>query len=163
MGRCEHQARLLEWERVSCTPLEHIGTLPAGFSMNILKFHALELMFGVVVGRPPSPLSVLLLRGESSPIIAPHGTWTSNPTPPYLSFTSSLVFTDTAATSLTLSPTNHTGRRRKQREAAKGKSTMCYEVTCRGCGNATFGGCGRHVAAVRLRGHLFQEINLNIL
>jgi hypothetical protein len=36
---------------------------------------------------------------------------------------------------------------------------MCYEVTCRGCGHATFGGCGRHVAAVRLEGHLFKKKN----
>jgi len=27
---------------------------------------------------------------------------------------------------------------------------MCYEVSCTGCGNATFAGCGRHVDAVRL-------------
>ncbi|EKU22632.1 branched-chain amino acid [Nannochloropsis gaditana CCMP526] len=28
---------------------------------------------------------------------------------------------------------------------------MCYEVPCKGCGNATYSGCGRHVDAVKAR------------
>ena len=71
--------------------------------------------------------------------------------------------TTTSSSSSSSSSTNsrpallshHTSKQSTARKS-RSKENMCYEVSCTGCGNATFAGCGRHVAAVRLGRNSFE-------